>query len=92
MVKDSIVEYLSDITRKLETQKDFSIYTAEHIAAVMNLKRNTVSGYLNQLTAQDVLVKTSSRPVCFLTIRFWKNCWEFPFTQIRFCLLRNFCH
>lgn len=65
MVKDSIVEYLSDITRKLETQKDFSIYTAEHIAAVMNLKRNTVSGYLNQLTAQDVLVKTSSRPVCF---------------------------
>lgn len=66
MVKDNIQQYLADITREFDHCEDLSIYSAEQIAAVMDLKRNTVSGYLNQLAAEGVLVKINSRPVYFL--------------------------
>lgn len=85
MVKDSIVRYLAGITRDLEKQKDFSVYTAEQIASVMNLKRNTASGYLNQLVAQDVLVKTSSRPVCFFDHQVLEELLGVPLYSNTFC-------
>lgn len=66
MVKDNIQQYIADITREFDRCEDLSIYSAEQIAAVMDLKRNTASGYLNQLAAEGVLVKINSRPVYFL--------------------------
>lgn len=66
MVKDNIQQYIAGITLEFDRCQDMSIYSAEQIAAVMKLKRNTVSGYLNQLAAEGSLVKINSRPVYFL--------------------------
>lgn len=66
MVKDNIQQYIAGITLEFDRCQDMSIYSAEQIASVMKLKRNTVSGYLNQLAAEGSLVKINSRPVYFL--------------------------
>ena len=49
MVRDRISEYLTELTRAFDIEKGIVPYTAEAIAQTMELKRNTISGYLNQL-------------------------------------------
>lgn len=42
------------------------VFTASWLARRFAMQRNTASHYLNQLVAQDVLVKINTRPVYFL--------------------------
>ncbi len=42
------------------------VFTASWLARCFAMQRNTASHYLNQLVAQDVLVKINTRPVYFL--------------------------
>ena len=65
MVRDRISEYLTELTRAFDIEKGIVPYTAEAIAQTMELKRNTISGYLNQLVEEGRLIKIISRPVCF---------------------------
>lgn len=81
MVKDNIQQYIAGITLEFDRCQDMSIYSAEQIASVMKLKRNTVSGYLNQLAAEGSLVKINSRPVYFLNGPPWSRRWAFRFMQ-----------
>lgn len=65
MVRDRISEYLTELTRAFDIEKGIVPYTAEAIAQTMELKRNTISGYLNQLVEEGRLIKIISMPVCF---------------------------
>lgn len=57
MVRDRISEYLTELTRAFDIEKGIVPYTAEAIAQTMELKRNTISGYLNQLVEEGRLIK-----------------------------------
>lgn len=90
MVKDKILAYVSEITSQFSFQQDFLIYSAEHIASAMKLKRNTVSGYLNQLAQESLLIKINSRPVYFLERKSLEFVLDFPIYEDSFDSLEKF--
>ena len=65
MLKDSIIQYVKENTAKISLEELDTVLTAEAIAGYFQVKRNTVSYYLNQEIGKTFF-KINTRPVRFL--------------------------
>lgn len=65
LLKDSIIQYVKENTAKISLEELDTVLTAEAIAGYFQVKRNTVSYYLNQEIGKT-LFKINTRPVRFL--------------------------
>ncbi|MEK4298191.1 sigma 54-interacting transcriptional regulator [Oceanobacillus sp. FSL W8-0428] len=75
MIKEELINYLENQTAFLDLDNISEIFTSKIIGEQFNLKRNTVSHYLNQLNEQGSVIKINTRPVYF----FHKNAFETQF-------------
>lgn len=66
MLKDRIEEYLMKQTEFFSFEEPSEVFTAIHIANAFDVKRNTISHYLNQLVDDNKIIKIKTRPVYFL--------------------------
>lgn len=79
MIVEGILKYLEQKTNEYEKNKENKeIYTANEIAKIFNVKRNTVSHYINQMVREEKIIKINSRPVYF----FHKEAFEKKFFKI----------
>lgn len=65
LLKDSIIQYVKENTAKISLEELDTVLTAEAIAGYFQVKRNTVSYYLNQEIGKTFF-KINTRPVRFL--------------------------
>ncbi|KNC92140.1 sigma 54-interacting transcriptional regulator [Trabulsiella odontotermitis] len=65
-MRNELLTFLANQTDFFDPQNLSDVFTARYLAQRFALKRNTASHYLNQLVAQGVLVKITTRPVYFL--------------------------
>lgn len=65
MLKDSLLEDIKKATSTMKMENLGVGCTAKELAKKYNVKRNTVSHYLNQLIGTE-LFKINTRPVCFI--------------------------
>ncbi|GIP62787.1 transcription antiterminator BglG [Virgibacillus pantothenticus] len=75
MMKDEITKYIENQTAFLDLDNISEVFTAKNIGLQFEIKRNTVSHYLNQLNEQGIIIKINTRPVYF----FHKNAFETQF-------------
>jgi sigma-54 dependent transcriptional regulator, gfr operon transcriptional activator len=66
MLKDDLLSYLAEKTPLFNVEHDNSMFTATEISAEFDVKRNTVSHYLNILVDEGSVVKINTRPVYFI--------------------------
>ncbi|STS88153.1 transcriptional regulator levR [Klebsiella variicola] len=66
MRKTELLAFLQNQTDFFDPDNLSEVFTAGYLARLFAMQRNTASHYLNQLVAQDVLVKINTRPVYFL--------------------------
>lgn len=66
MRKTELLAFLQNQTDFFDPDNLSEVFTASYLAGRFAMQRNTASHYLNQLVAQDVLVKINTRPVYFL--------------------------
>ena len=64
--KDRVERCLEDLTSRLIDREDFLGIETTEIAEKLNLKRNSVSHYLNVLVDEGKVIKRKSRPVYFI--------------------------
>ncbi len=64
--KDEVLELIRKQTAFFDLNKNPENFTADYISENLNLKRNTVSKYLNYYCTKGFLIKILSRPVLFL--------------------------
>ena len=64
-MKEKLVSYLENQTAFLDIDALDEVFTAQKLSEVFEVKRNTVSHYLNQLNDSGILVKINSRPVYY---------------------------
>lgn len=83
-MKEKLVSYLENQTAFLDIDALDEVFTAQKLSEIFEVKRNTVSHYLNQLNDSGILVKINSRPVYY----FHKGAFEAQF----FLLEHNFYH
>lgn len=74
-MKQELLSYLNNQTDFIDLNNLNDLFTAAKLAEVFQVKRNTVSHYLNQLTKEGKLVKINSRPVYY----FHKEAFEHQF-------------
>ncbi len=67
MIKEELINYLENQTAFLDLDNISEIFTSKIIGEQFNLKRNTVSHYLNQLNEQGSVIKINTRPVYFFS-------------------------
>lgn len=65
LLKNKIYSYLKKATKKLDLDNISEEFTADYIASLLGVKRNTISHYLNQKVAEGSVIKINSRPVYF---------------------------
>ncbi|MGM0158069.1 sigma-54 dependent transcriptional regulator, gfr operon transcriptional activator [Enterococcus sp. AZ191] len=75
MLKKEILIYLENQTAFIDIDQISDVFTAKKLAEYFNVKRNTISHYLNQLNEEELLVKVNSRPVYY----FHKSAFEHQF-------------
>lgn len=68
MLKEQILRYLSEITSHWDFDAPDDAFTADHIARKLDVRRNTVSHYLNEGYAAGTVIKINTRPVYFLDL------------------------
>lgn len=68
MLLDYIMGYLEEQTCYFGRAGDNSRFTASEIAKKFDVKRNTVSHYLNQMVDEGKIIKINTRPVYFCII------------------------
>lgn len=66
MLKDDICAFLAKETHVFCFEHLDDFHTAQSISQHFDVKRNTVSHYLNQLVEENQLIKINTRPVYFL--------------------------
>lgn len=66
VLKDKIFAFLAEETRYFSFDSLDDFHTAQTMAERFNVKRNTISHYLNQLIDDNVVIKLNTRPVYFL--------------------------
>lgn len=64
-MKDELLRYLHNQTDFFNLDQLDELFTAAKLAEIFQVKRNTISHYLNQLTEEGWLVKINSRPVYY---------------------------
>ncbi len=65
MLKKELLAYLENQTAFIDIDQLSDVFTANKLAEHFNVKRNTISHYLNQLNEEGALVKVNSRPVYY---------------------------
>lgn len=83
MLKHDICAFLAEETRNFVFSSLDEFHTAQTMSQHFNVKRNTISHYLNQLVEENLLIKINTRPVYFLH----KSVFEehfFPVSQVVF--------
>jgi len=73
MLKDELLAYLDQETQHFDWDHPSANFTANQISAVFQVKRNTVSHYLNQLVDEGKVIKINTRPVYFLSRRIFEQ-------------------
>ena len=66
MLKEEIFAFLAEETRHFSFDSLDDFHTAQTMAEHFNVKRNTISHYLNQLIDDNRVIKLNTRPVYFL--------------------------
>lgn len=79
MLKQELLDYLENQTAFIDLSAIDEIFTAKKLAELFQVKRNTISHYLNQLNEEQQLVKINSRPVVY----FHKEAFEKQFFAIK---------
>ncbi|AVK49986.1 Fis family transcriptional regulator [Clostridium sp. MF28] len=74
MLLDYIMGYLEEQTCYFGRAGDNSRFTASEIAKKFDVKRNTVSHYLNQMVDEGKIIKINTRPVYFLHYSQFEKC------------------
>ncbi|GGP07743.1 sigma 54-interacting transcriptional regulator [Oceanobacillus neutriphilus] len=82
MLKDDILHFLEEKTPLLNIDKLSDEFTANKIAELFNVKRNTISHYLNQMVEEENVIKINTRPVYFLH----RNVFENIFSPVQACV------
>lgn len=72
-VKEKLLEYVADLTRALTLDALPDELTAQSLGERFQVKRNTVSYYLNMAVEEGILVKIESRPVYFFTKKLFEE-------------------
>lgn len=65
MLKDRLITYLKEKTANCDLANITNDFTAEEMAKKFNVKRNTVSHYMNDAVREKILFKINTRPVIF---------------------------
>ena len=78
-MKDELLRYLHNQTAFFSLDRLDNLFTAAKLAEIFQVKRNTISHYLNQLTDERWLVKINSRPVYY----FHKEAFEKQFYPLK---------
>ncbi|OPJ60397.1 sigma 54-interacting transcriptional regulator [Clostridium oryzae] len=78
MLKEDTLKYLYDNTKNYEKGKENEVFTAQHISKVFNVKRNTISHYINKMIEDNEVIKVNTRPVYF----FHKKAFEEKFFKV----------
>src|SRR5699024_201714 len=65
MMMDELLAYLANQTSFLNLEDMDAIFTAQKLAEIFHVKRNTISHYLNKLNEGGLLVKVNTRPVYY---------------------------
>lgn len=66
MWKNKLLEFLINQTDFFNPDAVSDVFSTHYLADHFSMQRNTVSHYLNQLVTQGILIKITTRPVCFL--------------------------
>lgn len=85
MIKEELIKYLENQTAFFNLDNVSEIFTSAKLAQQFNIKRNTVSQYLNQLNEQGIIIKINTRPVYF----FHKEAFETQFYPLSRHIYRN---
>lgn len=64
-MKEELLKYLENQTSFLDLDSINEVFSAQKLASIFGVKRNTISHYLNQLNEEELVVKINSRPVYF---------------------------
>ena len=67
MLKKEILTYLENQTAFIDIDQISDVFTAKKLAEYFNVKRNTISHYLNQLNEEELLVKVKF--IIFIKVR-----------------------
>jgi sigma-54 dependent transcriptional regulator of gfr operon len=80
-LKSKILDLVRCDTKEKINGLDKSFISASDIAICLGVKRNTVSHYLNQLFAENILIKINTRPVVFLHHNELKKRYQLKFSS-----------
>ncbi|GIO21662.1 sigma 54-interacting transcriptional regulator [Oceanobacillus sp. J11TS1] len=86
MLKDDLLLYLNEKTPTFNIEDPSEAFTANSIASLFEVKRNTVSHYLNQMVEEEKVIKINTRPVYFLS----RHVFEQHFFKVSFCSFESF--
>ena len=78
MLREDIIKYLYNKTQEYIKDENNYLYTAKNISDVFNVKRNTISHYINQYINNGQVIKVNTRPVYF----FHKEAFEKKFFNV----------
>lgn len=85
MLKDDLLTFLDEKTRYFNINQPSDLFTANGMAAVFSVKRNTISHYLNQMVKERKVIKINTRPVYFLS----REVFEQQFFQTTMCIYES---
>ncbi|GCF94110.1 transcription antiterminator BglG [Enterococcus florum] len=77
-MKAKLLHYLENQTAFIDLKAVNDIFTTKKLAEIFQVKRNTISHYLNQLNDEGLLIKVNSRPVYY----FHKEAFERQFFSL----------
>lgn len=66
MSKLLVLNLIREGTIKCDFKNNLELITTQYISSKLNFKRNTISHYLNELFANDEVIKINSRPVYYV--------------------------
>ncbi|MEH7110719.1 sigma-54-dependent transcriptional regulator, partial [Bacillus sp. JJ1764] len=85
-LKEDILLFLDNETSNFNESGTNETFTATKISELFNVRRNTVSHYLNQLVDEEKVIKINSRPVYFLS----RLSFEQKFFPVSQCIFTSF--
>lgn len=82
MLKGDLLHFLEEKTPLFHIDSPSDEFTANKMAELFNVKRNTISQYLNQMVDEEKVIKINTRPVYFLH----RGVFENIFSPIQTCV------
>ncbi|WP_088049522.1 sigma 54-interacting transcriptional regulator [Virgibacillus dakarensis] len=82
MLKEDLLSYLEEKTHLFQIDTPSDMFTANSMAEFFQVKRNTISQYLNQMVEEEKVIKINTRPVYFLS----RFTFEKEFFPVQMCM------